>query len=243
MKKYGKLPVRHDERSLMFSTYSAGLPTPPVSTNHLQTVFNNLKTNNIAKLFPMLGNDQYGDCTIAGLAHLITLYNGLIGVKKIPSKSSVLTLYKKLTGGPDTGLNELDVLNYICKNSFDGEKTPNYVTIKDHTNHLEVKQAISLVGGIYIGMNVQENAETDFDAHKTWTPGKLTGDDHCVVIVDYDDTTLTILTWGGLILGTWDWFDCTCDEIHPILPLEAKNIKFNPQFPYDQLVKDLSLIK
>jgi len=71
-----------------------------------------LKTSNPTTLFPLDGNDRLGDCTIPDLAHATTVYNGLLGKEKIMPKASVVALYQKLTGRPDTGLNELDVLKY-----------------------------------------------------------------------------------------------------------------------------------
>jgi hypothetical protein len=60
----------------------------------------------------MDGNDRLGDCTIADLAHATTVCNGPFGKENIMPKASVVALDQKLTGGPDTGLNELDVLKY-----------------------------------------------------------------------------------------------------------------------------------
>ena len=242
-KLFGKLPARLDERSLMFESYSSGLPAPPSSTNHLSAICNNLKINDYRLLFPMDGNDIYSCCTIAGLAHFITLWNGLIGVKKIPSEESVVALYKQLSGGKDTGLNELDVLNYIRRNSFDNESILAYVNIANHKDHTLIKQAISLFGGVYCGMNIQESASDDFDNGKVWTAGKLTGDGHCIIVIDYSATGVTVLTWGGLIQATWGWWDCCIDECHPILPMEAMNKRFNPLFPYETLLADLEAIK
>ena len=71
-----------------------------------------LKSSNPTTLFPLDGNDTLGDCTIADLAHATTVYNGLLGKENIMPKASVVALYQKLTGGPDTGLNELDMLKY-----------------------------------------------------------------------------------------------------------------------------------
>jgi hypothetical protein len=73
------------------------------------------KTSNPTTLFPVEGNDTQGDCTTADPAHATTVYNGLLGKENIMPKASVVALYalyQELTGGPDTGLNQLDVLKY-----------------------------------------------------------------------------------------------------------------------------------
>lgn len=219
--KFGKLPKKQDDRNLQFAKYVKALAPPPLAFDNLQAVYNLLKISDPTKLFPMDGNDQYGDCTIAGISHADTIYNGLIGKKSIATKCAVLRLYRHLTGGPDTGLVELDVLNYWRQNKCFGDKITAFTEI-DPKNHTHIQQAIELFGGVYIGFNVQENAFNDFNANPkiTWTPGILTGNGHAVYLTSYDQDTVTILTWGNLIKGTWGWFDCCVNEAYAIVPPE-----------------------
>ena len=82
--RFGKHPPKVDYRTLRFQSYlKAGIAAPPASYNVLDTVYKNLKSSDSAKLFPMDGNDTIGDCTIAALAHAITVYRGLLKKKKI----------------------------------------------------------------------------------------------------------------------------------------------------------------
>ena len=153
--RFGKHPVKSDYRTLRFKTYvTAGLAAPPTSFNVLTSVYQKLKTSNPATLFPMDGNDTLGDCTIAGLAHATTVYNGLLGKEKIAPKASVVTLYEKLTGGQDTGLNELDVLKYWSSHKVYGSDILAFVSI-DPKNHTHMQQALQLFGGVYLGFQVQ----------------------------------------------------------------------------------------
>jgi len=109
--RFGKHPPQNDYRTLRFKTYiKAGIASPPTSLNTLTRVYANIKVNDPTKLFPMDGNDTLGDCTIAGVAHAITTYRALTKKKTIPATNTIEKLYFHLTGGPDTGLNELDVL-------------------------------------------------------------------------------------------------------------------------------------
>jgi hypothetical protein len=98
----------------------------------------------------MDGNDTLGDCTIAALAHAVTTYRGLLGSKTIMTKPAVVKPYMHLTGGVDSGLNELDVLNYWRKTAVSGDKILGYASI-DPKNHTHVQQAIQIFGGVYIG--------------------------------------------------------------------------------------------
>ena len=239
--RYGKHPPKHDYRTLRLKDYlDAGVAPPPKSHNTLTRVYDNLKTKDPTKLFPMDGNDNLGDCTIAALAHAVTLYHGLIGHEApIMPEKQVIELYMKLSGGVDSGLNELDVLNYWRQKKVGGDKIVAFVKI-DWRDHFHVQQAIALFGGVYLGFQVQENCKADFNARKTWTPGKLTKDGHAVFAVGYDQDEVTVLTWGNTQKGTWAWWDACLDEAYAIVPAEAKNPKFAPGFNFKQMLADLN---
>ena len=93
--KFGRKAKRDDrfKRTLSFGDYVSSELAYPVSTNNLGKVYEKLKISNISELFPMDGNDTYGDCTIAGLAHYITLMNGFCSNRVIPSQGDVINLY------------------------------------------------------------------------------------------------------------------------------------------------------
>jgi hypothetical protein len=56
MMKLGKKPPKFDDRTLRFAKYTvAGLAPPPTKANYYGKVKN----------WPMMGNDNYGDCTCA----------------------------------------------------------------------------------------------------------------------------------------------------------------------------------
>jgi len=240
--RFGKHPPQHDYRSLRFKNYLAGLAAPPASYNVLDRVYADLKTKDPAKLFPMDGNDTLGDCTIAALAHATTVFRGLVGSQKdIMAKQAVVKLYMHLTGGVDSGLNELDVLNYWRQNSVANDQIMAYATV-DPKNHTHVQQGIQLFGGVYLGFQVQQNCVQEFDNHQPWTPGPLTQDGHAVFAVAYDHTGVTVLTWGNTQKATWAWWDECVDECYAILPKDAEQNGFAPGFNYAQLQADLSAV-
>jgi hypothetical protein len=238
--RFGKHPAKHDYRTLRFKTYlKPGIAAPPPSYDVLANVYQQLKTNNPAKLFPMDGNDVYGDCTIAGLAHAETTYNGLVAKHKVMSKNAVQKLYFKLTGGVDSGLAELDVLNYWRQTKVSGDEILAFVSI-DPKNHTHIQQAIQLFGGVYLGFQCQQDCQKDFDAGQPWTPGPLTNDGHAVFAVGYDPNMVTVLTWGSTQKGTYAWWDECVDEAYAILPPQASNPAFAPGFDVTQLQADLA---
>ncbi len=238
--RFGKHPPKIDYRTLRFRDYvTPKLAAPPPSFNVLPRVYKAVGSNHPADLFPMDGNDTLGDCTIAALAHAVTVFRGFIGNKTVMPAAVVEKLYFQLTGGVDSGLQELNVLNYWQSNAVDGDEILAFVSI-DPKNHTHVQQALNLFGGVYLGFQVQANALQEFDAHKPWTPGKLTKDGHAVHAVAYDPAGLTVLTWGSTQAATWAWWDECVDEAYAILPPEAKNPKFAPGFDLALLQSDLN---
>jgi hypothetical protein len=241
--RFGKHPPKQDYRTLRFKSYlTATLAVPPPSLSTLPRVYGNLGTDNPAALFPMDGNDTLGDCTIAAVAHAITIYRGLTGKKKeVMSKQAVVKLYLHLTGGVDSGLNELDVLNYWQSNVVDGDEILAFASL-DPKNHIHVEQAIQLFGGVYLGFHVQQNCVQQFEAHQPWTPGPLTTEGHAVFAVGYDQNGVMVLTWGNTQQGTWDWWNECVDEAYAILPPEAEKGDFAPGFNIKQLQADLAQV-
>jgi hypothetical protein len=155
--RFGKHPPKVDYRTLRFQNYlTATISPPPPSYSVLANIYPKLKTSDPTKLFPMDGNDALGDCTIAALAHAVTTYRGLIGKEKIMSKAAVVKLYMHLTGGVDSGLNELDVLNYWHSHAVSSDEILAFASV-DPKNHTHVQQAIQLLGGVYLGFQVQQN--------------------------------------------------------------------------------------
>jgi hypothetical protein len=240
MVRFGKHPPKIDYRTLRFKSYlTAAIAPPPPAVNVLTRVYAKLGVSDPTQLFPIDGNDTLGDCTIAALAHAITVYQGLLGKKKIMTKKTVVKIYNHLTGGMDTGLNELDVLGYWHKTRVSGDEILAYISI-DPKNHTHVQQAIQLFGGVYLGFQVQQNCIQEFDAHQPWQPGPLTNDGHAVYAVAYDPNGVTVLTWGNTQQGTWAWWDECVDEAYAILPPEAKKPDFAPGYDLQQLQADLA---
>jgi len=240
--RFGKHPPRNDFRTLRFKKYlKSNIAPPPASDNKLATVYARLNTHDPTKMFPMDGNNKYGDCTIAALAHAETVFRGLVGKKLIMPSPAAVKLYFQLTGGVDSGMNELDVLNYWQSNRVSGDELIAFAKL-DQKNHEEIEQALHLFGGVYLGFQCQENCQQEFQSHEPWTPGPLTNDGHAVFAVAYDQNGVTVLTWGNTQIGTWDWWDECVDEAYALLPPEAQKPGFAPGFDFAQLKADLTAV-
>ena len=242
-RNFGKLPKRVDRRTLQFSDYlmtQPVLPPAPVATANLARV---LKATGltVAELFPMDGNDIYGDCTMAALAHIITMIYAFLGRTVIPAVADVEALYFTLTGGPDSGLDMLTVMNYIRQNGWLGDKPILAFAEVDTTNDYLVQQAINLFGFQYTGFVVPENCIEQFNAGGPWVRGTLTQDGHCVPLVDINRALgVEALSWGGQVRGTWPWFNECVDEAYVLIPAEAATPGYIPGFNSTQLLADLA---
>jgi len=241
--KFGKKPAVYDSRTLKMAKYVKELAPPPKSYNIFELICRKLNIYDPSVLYPMDGNDQYGDCVCAAIAHAITTYGGLIGNENIPESRDVVRLYKKLTRcRGDVGLNELQTLKKWRKRPLLKEQILAFTEMSPR-DHLSIMHSIHLFGGCFVGMVVQENAIADFQAKRIWTPGSLTGDGHCVYFVAYNENGVMLLTWGGTQLASWEWVDECLDEAYAIIPPEAKNPSFAPGFAFEELMEDLTAVQ
>ncbi|HET9168259.1 MAG TPA: hypothetical protein VFN97_02450 [Actinospica sp.] len=175
--------------------------------------------------WPMDGNDQYGDCTMAAAAHLIQSWNAETGEPlPVPADEQVVALYLKLTDGKDSGLVESQVLKHWMNTGLWGNRIIGYAPVNVH-NLDSLKQAIAYFGGVYVGIQVPGNAQDQFRAGLPWTldPGwqqqKIEGG-HAIPLLGYDDQYLYAITWGAVQPIAWDWWSTYGDEAWVILSEE-----------------------
>ena len=237
---FGKLEAKNSYKTLRFDEFvESTLAPPPLTYNAFEIARTKIATTpSIDILCPMDGNDRYGDCVAAGLVHAIAINQALIGKWDVLPEAQVIALYFKLSGGQDSGLVMLDTLNYWRKNRVAGDNILGYAKL-DKRNHVAVKQAIKIFGGVYLGFQVQQNAMSDFEAHRTWTPGRLLNAGHCVYAYAYDDATVTVSTWAAGQKGTWAWWDQCVDESYVLLAPETLVAGFSPGFNFAAFQKAL----
>ena len=238
----GKLAPRIDARTIVFGNYiSDALPAPDPAHDAITMAMSIVGESNVSTMFPMDDNDTLGDCTICACAHAATLFAALVGEYNVVERSDVVTAYTALSGGKDTGLDELTVLNWWKKNDVGGVPILAYAAV-DPKNIDHVKLAIQLLGAVYVGMNVPANMEQCFELGEDMDVGPLTGDGHAVLAAAYDETTVEILTWGGTLKMTWACWEACVDEAYAILPTEAQHPGYSKGLDFAQLQTDLSAI-
>jgi hypothetical protein len=208
----GKQPVKIDNRTLRFEKYlKTELPVPPYTLDLTKGL----------KRWGMMGNDKYGDCTIASAGHLIMLWTQEIGKIIKPTARQIEKDYFNITNGEDTGCVELDVLNYWRKNGIAGHKIGAYAGIKLNNSTL-IQLGLDLFNGIYIGLALPLSAQSQVG--KVWDVISITGNGepgswggHAVPIVAYDDKYLYCVTWGKIQKMTWRFWTAYCDEAYCII--------------------------
>lgn len=221
--RLGRLPARHDPRTLRAATYLDLAQLPPAPPSWQATT--------PRSAWGMYANDRLGDCTCAALAHQRMVFSASIGGNKTPSEKAIVDLYYRIgaqenpgQSHPDNGLVELDVLRYWWKHQVDYEDILAFAAVDPH-NHEHVKQAAVLFEGLYIGFSISDPAQLfrEFDAQTPWTPeaGQDT-EGHAVDLIGYDDETVTVVSWGRKQTGTWAWWDQKVDEAWAIVPQEYK---------------------
>ena len=242
-RKLGKLPVRTDVRTLALGRYLDTAELPPAPETFDETAH--------VDEWPVYANDRIGDCTIAAAAHMIEAWTAAVrGVAVEISERAVLDAFDRvklvdpLTG--EEGAVALDVLRYWRKRGIGDHRIGAFARMPAY-NHVIVRAAAWLFGGVYIGLQLPRTARNQevWD----WT-GSLSGDarpgswgGHAVDVVAYDGAGLTVVTWGTLKRLTWSFWDRYCDEAYALLSQDFLDEGHAPNgFDLAALKADLALV-
>jgi len=228
--KYGKLAARQVFGLKPLSVYAEGpLPAAPASVSVP------------AAAYPIDGNDQFGDCTMAGVAHLDAAWDAEVGVADpVPDDQEVVRTYFELTGGQDTGLNEADVLQTWRTQGLFGRKIAAYAPV-DPRSIVELHQSVAFYGGCYLGIQCPQSAQQQFASGQPWTydPSSPIEGGHCIVALGYTANALLCATWGGIAEVTYPFLAHFLDEAWAIVPNQFVEAKRGPKLALDALIADL----
>lgn len=246
--KTGKLAPKWHHKTLPFGRYLTGAFPEPASK-----VYREYKIPQGAKL--MYGNDEVGDCTCAAAANDIILKTVHSGAIVIPMLEDVLDMYSDISDyDPATKLNDngcamTDVLQHLVEVGLGGRKILGWIQI-DHTDALHRKLAVDLFGSTYVGVQVPNNMEDQFDANQPWeavdNDGGIEGG-HCILRTGYGSDGDNYVSWAR-----WDqkasnaWSAKYIDEEYVILTQDWINqaTKKTPGgLDLETLLADLQLLK
>lgn len=172
-------------------------------------------------------NSEWGDCTIAGDAHIVEQQTAYGQGEQVTVPDSVcLTAYEVVghfnpDAGPpgknptDNGAQVPDALAYLQKTGMCGHKIAGYGDI-DVSAAGKIQLAIAEFGSVSVGVNLPASAMAQFDAGPadgeqvpvwdvTEDDGGIDGG-HCVVLAGYDARGFYLFTWGAVVLCTYAWW-------------------------------------
>jgi hypothetical protein len=242
--KLGRKAVKRDSRTLALAPYllSSLAPAPPARDwTGGQTEWG------------MMLNDQLGCCTIAGVAHAVQVWTRNAGSEVTLADVDIRSYYSAWDGyvvgneATDNGGIELDVLTEWRNLGLSGHKLIGFAD-PAYSNLEEVRQAINLFGGVYIGLGLPLSAQTqdvwDVAVHSFPTSQKGSWGGHAVFVPAYDEEGFTCITWGALKRMTTAFWVNYCDEAHALFGQDWINTggQAPSGFDVDQLTADLAEI-
>lgn len=249
-RKLGRRAIKTDSRTLRLSRYlTAGLAAPPPLYDW---------TRGLTR-FGMMLNDSLGDCTIAALGHAIQIWTTNTSAELTLPDATILNGYQQFCGynpadpTTDQGGFALDVLKDFKSQGLGGQTIIGFMAANP-ANTRELKQAIYLFGGVYIGLNLPISAQSQAvwdvvpdDGTGNTVPGSWGG--HAVFVPAYGGTNkvltdATCITWGGLQKMTRAFWVKYVDECYaPLSPSWIAATGAPNGFNLAQLEADLSQIK
>lgn len=242
--RLGRKAVVRDSRTLRLARYIAkGLPPAPPAMDWLKGQPN----------WGMMLNDQLGCCTIAGAAHAVQVWTKNAGTQQTVSDAQILNSYAAWDGyvpgnpGSDNGGIELDVLTRWRNETFNGHALKGFAAVSPH-NLEEVRKAIELFGGVYIGVGLPLSAQNqdvwDFTGSFSGESAIGSWGGHCVFVGAYDENGFTCITWGALKKMTTAFWLNYCDEAYALFGEDWINTggKDPEGLAVDQLTADLAAI-
>jgi hypothetical protein len=186
------------------------------------------------------------NCTIAGVVHALMAWNLLVNESDaIPTDPEIKTTYFGQTGGGDTGLVETTLLQTWVSDGLFGAKIPAWAPVP-HTNVEAIKQSVYFYGACYLGVQLPQSAQQQFvqGGNSTWSvvPGSPIEGGHAILAVGYGPEGLYIVSWGQVVLCTWEWVAKYLDEAYAILSRQFVEAGKGPTLDLAALTADLNQV-
>ena len=169
-----------------------------------------------------------GDCGFAAKVHYGMSKAACYGETETPESSDDLVAeYFAYDHGQDVGVNLADVLLYW----FNAGKIKAFAPV-DHTDPAAVDSAMEAFKGVYVGVNLTDDANDLFNQGEPWTVANGEQSDpylgHCILKVKADGGSLDgYVTWGALQLASRDWSLACLDEAWVVVMTEDEAAKID----------------
>lgn len=208
----------------------------------------------------VLGNDEWGDCALAGPAHETMLFAKLGGRSAPFTTAGVLADYSAVTGfdshaGPpganptDQGSDVRQVAGYRRRTGVvdahgHRHRIGAYIGLSPG-NAAHVDAAAYLFEAVGLGIQFPGSAMDQFNAGRPWdvVAGAAIEGGHYIPYVGRDAQFLYVVTWGRLQAMTPAFFAAYCDEAFAYLSTEMLRGGKTPEgFNLAQLRADLAAV-
>jgi hypothetical protein len=216
--KYGRRPPKNAPALRFGSFLQSGVPTHPSTEDYL------------AKLtgWEMLGNDVAGDCNAVTWANMRRLVTATLSTEYYPTQAQVWQFYQTQnpdfspagtasSNGPgspdDQGMDIQTGLEYLHGTGGpDGVKAVAFAKV-DHTKMDEVKAALAIFGGLWLGIEVLDANQQQFAKGEAWTDvsGSKVDGGHAILGGGYkadvrfitwaQETRFASSFWNGIVAG------------------------------------------
>jgi hypothetical protein len=243
-RKLGKLPPKHDRRTLLFPHYLEERKLPVIPIEH------DLSPQTLAA-FPDLGMmrnggaDGLSDCTVAAPSHMLQTFTVCGGKPWRPTDDEIVAAYNLINNGVDEGADMLDALKMWRSVGIGGRKIRAFTAVHP-LDHMQMCTAHFLLGGLYVGANLPiaclSQEVWDVGEGTAFAPGSLGG--HAMSSPAYWIDGITFVTWGKLQRATWAWVDRYVDEAYGVLSQDyVGDDDLSPEgFSMEKLDEDLLAI-
>jgi len=192
----------------------------------------------------MLGNDRYGDCTFAGIAHARMAGATTLSLSEtLPTEQEVIDAYLAYTNGQDTGAVEADLLKYWQNNKIFGSILAAFAPT-DHADFDELRSVIAAYGLVYIGVQLPNTYQNQFINNEPWDLTGTPADNqieggHCIILVGYDVDYAYAVTWGKIQKITWRWLQSYMEESWALITPEIVLAGHSGSLRLEELMTDI----
>jgi hypothetical protein len=220
----GKTAARPDAVKLTLGNYAAALPTPPAAFGWDYLVK--------PATWGMLGNDELGDCVIAGGLHETLLWRASARQTTALSTAAAIKNYELITGynpsdpSTDQGTDMEAAAKYRRKTGLlDADGHRHKIGAYVACDPSQLASALWIFGAIGLGIEFPAFAMDDFNAGKVWdvqrANTKIEGGHYVPLIGRSADGNYRGVTWGGVVEITPKFVAKYADEILVYLSTES----------------------
>lgn len=218
--KLGATPSVHNPKTVLYSAiHNALVMADPRRVPKFQ---HDTRPHN-AK-WDILGNDEYGCCTFAGIARI--MMNNAVRKGRVLNitRKHVIAAYLDSTGGVDTGQQPINALNYCRSIGFkldngDVVKVLAYARVGDRDMY-ERQSALTSIGSLYVAAGLPAALDNDYDRRWELTPKeKRTADDaprslggHAYPVFGFQRGEEFTVPWDHEVIEEAPWTDYYREE-------------------------------